>query len=450
MAAAAAPPTGVLEAQQITMIRLQAAPTTDSTRPRNPPSHQRAAISGTWANTDSVIFTINGKNVTSTLTTEGNTRSSILNTFAADLNAATILEFAEMTWANYANTHIQGTGDTAGVPFTITDAVTTAGDGDLGAWSATTPAAGPYCANTADNWSTDATPTNSDDVVFENLDVSCKYQLDALSGVSPNSITIRQSFTGDIGLPRKNTDAGTADTEQYNEYRQRYLQFVGSSGTVKIGEGDGSGSGRVMLDFGSSEADIEIYGKGTRVETGIPCVLLKGGNAASSLVVVKGDIGVAFDEGSTADLTAGLSVSFVDSKQTDSEVVCGSGTTLAVLNQQGGTVQIESNCATITQYGGDLYVTGTATSTTLTVAGRVFDASTGTKTNLHVTDGGQYDRSRTHSAVTATNVTVHAGAQYLDPNGTITETNGIDLYRCNLAQVTVEKPKHKTITYSAI
>lgn len=411
---------------------------------------QRAAISGTWANNDDVVFTINGKNVTSTLTTEGNTYSDILNTFATDLNASTIVEFAEITWANYSNTHIQGTHDTSGVPFTISDTVTTAGDGDLGAWSASTAASGPYCANCADNWSTDATPTNSDDVVFENLDVSCKYQLDALSAVSPNSITVRQSFTGDIGLPRKNTETGTADTEQYNEYRERYLQFTGSSGTVKIGEGEGSGSGRVMLDFQSSEADIEVYGKGTRAETGIPCVLLKGGNTDSSLKVIKGDVGVAFSEGETADLSDGLDVSYAESQQTDSDVVCGSGTTLVALNQHGGTVKIESNCATITQYGGDLYIYGTATSSTLTVEGRCFDYSSGTKVTVTVGDGGQYDRSRTHTAATLTNVDLYAGAKYLDPNGTATETNGIDLERCTLSEVTIDKPPHKTVTFSSI
>jgi hypothetical protein len=416
---------------------------------------QKAALQGTWANADVATFTINGKNVTSTLTTEANNYSSILNTFATALNASTISEFEEITWANSSDTHIQGTADTAGQPFTATNSEVTAGTGNLADFAVTTEGGGPYSANTADNWSTGATPANNDAVIFENSDVDCLYDLGVLSAIEPVSISIKQSYTGKIGLPRINVDGGTADADKYVEYRTRYLTM--SPTTVNIGEGEGTGSGRIMLDVGTSSAPVTtVYNRGSREETGIPCTLLKGGNAAASLIVLKGDVGLAFFAGETADVTAGCKISYVDNKLSDSSVVCGDGLTFGNIDQSGGTLEFEDNVTTFTQHDGEATIRGAATITTLTMAGTFYSYGTGTITTLNVTGRGNFDHSRSMDAKTITNVNLYSGAAYRDPNGVLTETNNIDLEQCSLfdrngaSDVIIQKPVNKTVAFSAI
>ncbi len=408
---------------------------------------KRGVLGGTWANNDIATFTMNGKDVLSTLTNEGNTFSSILNTFATDLNASTISEFAEVTWANFSDTHIQGTADTAGKPFTIT--VTDDGSGTIGGIDATTENAGPYSANTAANWSTGAMPTGSDDVVFENSDVDCLYDLDALAAIQPLSFTQKQSYSGRIGLPRTNVDGGTGDTTKYVEYRPRYLQMGPT--TVTLGEGEGNGSGRIMLDFLANDAAVTLYGFGSREETGIPATLLKGTNTSNSFICMKGDVGVAFFDGESANVAGACKISFQQSVLGDSRVIFGSGVTFGNIEQSGGQVELESDVTNIDQRAGcEMTIRGTATVTLLTMSGTVFDDSSGTITTLDVQNAGDFDHARSMKTQTITNVNLFGKAKYRDPNGVLVETNGIDLEQTTLQDVTIWKPPHKTITFTSL
>ncbi len=403
---------------------------------------QRATISGTWANTDTATVTINGKDVVHTLTTEGNTYSDILTNLATTLNASIIPEFAEVTWANSANTDIQGTADTAGKPFVATNSEVTGGSGALGDFAITTGNAGPYCANTADNWSTGATPTNSDAVVFEYSDVPCRYELDALSGIQPTSLTIKQTYTGTIGLPRTNEDASTS----YVEYRERYLKLAPT--TLSIGQGEGTGSGRIMIDPEAQDCVATLYGKGSRQETGIPCVLLKGTNTSNSLTVIRGDVGVAFFAGETANLAGGLDVGYATSVLGDADVVCGSGVTHGSPNQSGGKLEISSNATTVTQYDGELTVKAAATITTLTAGGVVYDYSTGTFTTVTVT--GEYNHSRSMAGKTITNASIYRSGTYKDPYGVVILTNGLDFVQCSPDETTWNVVPNRTWTPTGI
>ncbi len=413
---------------------------------------QRAAITagGTWANADTATMTINGKNVLFTLTNEANTRADILTNLAILLNASTIPEFEEVTWANYSNTHIQGTSDEAGKPFTATNSEVTAGDGTFGDFVVSTEGGGPYSANTADNWSTGVAPVNNDAVIFENSDVDCLYDLGVLAAIEPTSITIKQNFTGRIGLPRVNVDGGTADEDKYVEYRSRYLAFAPT--TVNIGEGEGNGSGRIMLEVGQSSAPaVTVFNKGTREETGIPSVLITGGNNDTSLTVLRGDVGLAFFGGEVADVTAGCKISYVDNRLGDSSVVCGDGLTFANITQSGGKIEFEDNVTTFTQEKDcEATVRGAATITTLTMDGKLYSYGTGTITTLNVTDNGDFDHSRSMDAKTISNVNLFGTAKYRDPNGVLTETNKIDLERTTVQKAFVEKPANMTIEFSAI
>ena len=403
---------------------------------------QRAPLSGTWANTDTMSVTINGKTVAHTLTTEGNTYSEILTNAALSLNGSEVAEFAEMTFANYSNTHLEATGDTAGKPFTAATSEVTAGNGELGDFAIATGVKGPHCLNTAENWSAGSLPTNGDSVVFEYSAVDCMYELDALAAVQPASLTIRQSYTGKIGLPRTNQD----DASTYVEYRPRYLE-IGPT-VVSIGDGDGSGSGRIMLDFGGNDANVTVYDKSSRAETGIPAVLLKGTNSSNQLCVIRGDVGVAFFAGETADLSGGLNITYRTSEAGDAEISCGSGTTLGDVAQSGGKLTIASNATTIDQYAGQLTLKAAAAITTLTAEGTIYDYSSGTIGTLNLT--GVYDHSQATVAKTITNAILYAGATYRDPHGVITLTNGLDLYRCKPSDVSIVSAPHQTWTPTAI
>lgn len=423
----------------------------------------RAAIDTgtTWANNDTVTFTINSKTVTHTLTTEANNHATILTNAAVTLNASTIPEFAEITWANYGDTHIQGTVDTAGKPVTHgTVTNTTAGDGAFGQFANVTANSGPYCADTAVNWSTGATPANTNDIIFENSKVPCKYGLD-FSTIQPNSITKRQSFTGEIGLPRMNVDAGDDADNRYVEYREQSLKFAGTAAqetatSVDIGEGEGTGSGRVKIDMTTANTNFTIHNKGQRAETGIPCVLLKGTNTLNTLKIIKGDVGVAFFGGDTSNLSGGIDIGYKDSVLGDSELVCGSGVTLGNIDQTGGKTDFDLTTAAVTTAdlrAGELTLRGDTNGiTTFNVTGgKCIDmGGSGTIATLNVSGPGDYDHTKSMTARTITNVELFKGAAYRDPHGVVTETNDIDLNQCKLSDVTIEKPAHKTVAFSAV
>jgi len=222
-----------------------------------------------------------------------------------------------------------------------------------------------------------------------------------------------------------------------------------------IGEGKGTGSGRIKLNFGTVQTAITIYNSGTRVETGIPCILLKGTHAANTLSVVKGDVGVAFFAGELATI-ATLKVGYVDSVLGDASVICGAGVTLTTVIQTGGKLDIDTTTAaitTITIDAGELTLRGDAANDVTTInlnGGVLIDKGSTSGVIVTLKGKGTYDHSQSMTARTITNVVLYKGARYLDPHGVVTEENGIDLYQCTEAQVEVVKPAHRTITYSAI
>jgi hypothetical protein len=71
-------------------------------------------------------------------------------------------------------------------------------------------------------------------------------------------------------------------------------------------------------------------------------------------------------------------------------------------------------------------------------------------TTWNVSDGGTLDYSRDMRSRTVTNANVYAGGAVLDPHKTVTFTNGVDLVRCGLADVTLDVGTHLTLTPSAI
>lgn len=389
---------------------------------------------------DTFTVTCNGKDIT--YTAAANTVVDVVTGLLALWNASTEPEFEEITATNPANTALVLTHDTEGIPFNVT--ATTSGNGTHTV-ATTTAASGPNCLNVGANWSGAAVPANTDDVVFEHSSVDCLYQLDALAAITADSITIKSTYTGTIGLPRTNANG-------YAEYRPRYLQL--GANTIAIGDGSGAGSSRIQLNASNTAPTISVYGMGQGTELGIPPLLIVDAAANTVLNVNKGTVGVALNAGETATITT-LNIGALNNIGGDSNVVCGSGTTLGTITKLGGSLTVESNFTTLTQYAGTATVLGSATATTITVYdGTLEDRSSGTFTTVSM--HGTYDKRKSMAAKTVTNMNMYKGAKLYDPAGTIMFTNGIDLVQSRLfddngqAQVTIVRPANKTWTESTI
>ncbi len=181
-------------------------------------------------------------------------------------------EFAGIAITNHLDGSLSLTG-AAGAPFTVTLAALEP-DGTPAVhatFTQTTPvaASGPTFWSEPRNWSTGSVPAGGDDVVIQNSAASILYGLDQ-SSITLNSLSIDQSFTGTIGLPRTNVGG-------YVEYRLQYLQI--KAPTITIGAGAGAGSGRIKLDTLAGETLLSVLNSGSPAESGIKSILWKGTHA---------------------------------------------------------------------------------------------------------------------------------------------------------------------------
>ncbi len=380
-------------------------------------------------------ITINGKSVTVTATAA--TVANVTGLLTTAFNASEEPEFQEIT-ATDSTTHVTLTADTAGVPFTSSSgSATGAGSAGHSCVTATTTAnVSPNDWSNATNWSGAAAPVDNDDVIISDSEVSILYGL-AQSSVNLTSLTIRETFTGQIGLPDY-TSTG------YREYRDKVLIFDYVT-TLNIEQGSSVSAGQIRLDTGTAGAcTATIRGINTSPTIGSEALWLDGSNGSNVLNVLGGSVAVATGAGEVAQ--------WPTINATDAAVRVGSGSTLGTINQSGGEVQTDSAVTTWTMVNGSQSsVRGAATITTLNADdGTMTVLSSGTITTLNVGNNASADFTKDNRARTVTNCTVIAGATVLDSTKSVTWTNGIDLYRCSLADITLDLGTHFTITPSAI
>lgn len=376
--------------------------------------------------------------------------ATVATTIAAAFNALSSTdypEFAEITALATSGGAFTLTSDTAGVPFTVTLATTeangSAADNQTFTQAATTANSGPNDWSTAANWSGGAVPVNSDDVYFEDSTIDCFYGMDQ-SAVTVTSLTIRNTFTGTIGLPRTNENG-------YVEYRDTYLK-IGAT-TITIGQGSGDGSGRIKINAGSVQAALNVHNSGTALDDGVPSILFLGTHASNAITVSGGSVGVAFYAGEVSTVSS-LKVSVTDGLDM-SEVVCGLGVTLGTVVNYNGSITCDTTTAAITsltQYGGQLIIDGKANAVTaLTIyGGTAYYNTAGTCTLAVVGASGTLDFRRDMRAKTVTQLNCYDGASVYDTAGVLTLTNGIDLIACGIEDCKLELGKNKTWTPSAI
>ncbi len=259
----------------------------------------------------------------------------------------------------------------------------------------TTAGTGPNSFDNAANWSGGA-PANSDVLVFDYGNVACKYNLaTSLTGIV---LQVKDGYSGEIGLPSINQDS-TSGTNQYSEYRTTALTLAG--GTAVINSRNIS---RCNIAFGANTALVTVTNTGRRVENDVPVVLITGGNGSSRLNVTKGDVGVAFYAGTTAQFPT-ITTSYVDNVASDVFLHCGEGATLGSVAVAGGLVRINNDVTALTlqSVGGTIYVDAGEITALDVQAGTVYYNSIDELTDATVSGTGTLSFDQDPNAKTVAN-----------------------------------------------
>ncbi len=240
----------------------------------------------------------------------------------------------------------------------------------------------------------------------------------ALSYVVWNSLHVDASYSGYVGL-LDNNPAG------YREYRNTKLQA--SPKNIYFGENDGPGTSLFRLDSGSNQVAWWIYRTGPPAVQGLHTLSIYGSHASNTLAVQQGDVGIATEEGTTANFSGGITVGYLTSPANDVTLEIGSGTTQNQLTLLGGNVENHANLTTLTLPAGSAATfTQWGTATLGAISGKggyIIYNSSGTITSGTIDSGCTFDHSQDLRALTITNITLRSGCTFLDPARKITFTN---------------------------
>lgn len=445
-------------------------------------------VADTWATDDTVTLTVNGKDLTVTIgngTTTAQVAESIrdawnapsridgtqstTNTNTSNFGGQEFGEFAECKAVIYTTSTsvVRIIADRPGVPFTLSVTEDTNGDGT--ATEATEQAAtGPNHWNNTDNWDTGSVPVDGDMVVLRDSNVSLKYGL-------PNPINVTliqyQSFTGDVGLLEYNIDNLQ---KPYKEYRQRYARLdddgsVDVTNEHKFGLGDGP---RVQQTINirqrNTDASDTLITSATVFNTGLPKVpgtkalnllIANEGAAGGTVSVLKGSVNLA-DQDTIQPAYTTLNVGWTDSQLSDSDVVVQNHSGALTLNQSGGKLLVYepgtvslTGARTFNISGGECMVRDLATSGTVNATllnCRFTYNATKTLTTVILSTKAVFDAEKDQRAFTITNLDLYEGASLLDEFARGTYTNGIDLNRCGIDDVTLRFGTNRRITLGSV
>ena len=393
-------------------------------------------VGGTIEADDLFKITIGSK--TLTVTAGSTSAAAVAGNIVAAFNALDSRLYPEFTGSTSGAAAAVTTGGSLtltakkeGVPIAVTLAVTEADgsppDAQTFTQSTTVANSGPNDWSTAANWDGGVLPAGGDDVVIQNSNVDILYGLDQ-SGVTLASLTIKQNYTGKIGLPRTNS-AG------YAEYREAYLKISATS--VNIGEGEGAGSGRIKLNTGSNATTVNVFNTGTTAEPGVKAILWRGAHASNVVNVNKGSFAAAPFAGETATI-ATLRQGYRTNQTGDTDVLLGAGCTLTTLNKSGGALEVNSSFTTLTQGAGETVLQAGTPSTVHLNGGQLRWRSGSGATTVNVSDGAELDFRQDMRAKTIATLNLYAKAIVRDPFEVATITSGYVLQKCDIADVTLD------------
>lgn len=377
--------------------------------------------------------TINGRTITY------QAADTLVATVTAALTAAWNIadatdfpEHSEITAADNT-THVTLTADAKGVPFCQTDV----GESKDGLWatatggSATltlalvTAAEGPsvWCASNFRNVSTlvNKIPGAGDSVWIRNSAVDLLYGLEQSGSGTIDILNIDSSYTGRIGLPKRNTLGDTS----YDEYRP--LSLAAKCTTYNVGAGTGSGSSRIQLQLSSDVVStLNVFATGSSDDAALHAIRVAGGQANCKINQTGGSIDISPEAGATAEMGGGINVSGAG--------ICrvGGNTVVSPVNIEGSaSVALNSTHAvaatTITmRENATLTKSGTGTVARLDVFGGVAHIENiGTITDCSVGSGTTLDASGLvdTAGVTITNdASLGIGCSINDPAGRLAYT----------------------------
>lgn len=361
------------------------------------PQQKTFTITGVGGNTDVWTFTLtddDGATYTVTYTNDGSpTTTEIGVGLAAAWEASTSPFMQRITASNPSAGVVKLTADNAGIPFSV--ALTNGGTGTSS--SADTVAnVGNYDAGLTRNWSLNAVPIATNDLIFEAGTVSLLYGLN-LSGVALADFRVMTGCQSSFGR---------FEYGKYFYFRIAPTLF------------DYRGSGKLsMFDIGSAAIAPYIESYGTPEAQGRNAIYIKG-SAMTTLEVAKGNVGVAVLDADTATVATILCGSLT-TPQSDVNMTVGSGVTLTTLTMTGGVCLLKCAATTLNVYPGCVLTTeGTGAYTTVNVyaGGKFYPKSSGTITTLNL--WGEADFTRDSSARTVSTLNLKRG-------GKLTKTDNI-------------------------
>jgi hypothetical protein len=289
--------------------------------------------------------------------------------------------------------------------------------------------------NVTTNWSASTVPVTGDTIIFNSTGtagIDANLGQSALTGIT---LLIYANYTGTIGSVTTPLSIGATSAQI----------GLASNGAVA-----GGGSGRINLDFGSSNCTTVVTAtSATSADTGLAPVRIKGGGATSKLIVYTGRVDGATN--TVGDTASFASVDIPNTGLTPAPIVyLASGCTLTTVNQSVGTLTMNSAGTMFTQSGGTAMIQGTGAWTTIVAGGTLYYNSTGTVTTASANGGGTLTFAQDTQAKTVTNpIKAYPGCTVNVDNGSKGSiTHSVALQGCRLADVTYKTWLGSTVTLS--
>lgn len=275
--------------------------------------------------------------------------------------------------------------------------------------------------NDTTNWS-GGVPVNGDVVYIDRTSDSITTNLNQ-SAVTLNGLYITSNFTGSIG---NDPDSGS------NEFLQ--IAVNGANGPVVIGDGNGNGSQRLNLDFGTTDTHIDIRQTPTTgTDSPFAPLRIKMDNSGSEVQVNGDNSNVAFnDDPSLSSKDMGAVTIFAGSN-----ITIGPGSVYTTLDVVNGNVLVEATQGTNVIAGGTVQLEGSATVTSITQTGGTVESNTTGIITTYTGRGGILDLQQSAFTRTITTLTKSPGftVRY-DDSVTITNDNLDTAYKQSTITVT--------------